>query len=122
MGAQESFLSLLQTDAATGPSPWSRPPSAPPFFGPFVAGVSALGPPMPRFSPVPQPAGPGSEVLVGAPPQISLRPDLMGEPAMPGPTFSSAEPAGSWSRHLGGLGPQLGMSQHSRNGEEVAEI
>jgi len=74
MGAHESsLLSLLQTE--TGPSPHSRSPSLPPYFGHFLAPVPVFGlggAPLPG----PEPWRPGSEVLLGTPPLIEVRPDL----------------------------------------------
>mmetsp|Transcript_10973 Transcript_10973/g.22697 ORF Transcript_10973/g.22697 Transcript_10973/m.22697 type:complete len:126 (-) Transcript_10973:24-401(-) len=118
MGAHESSLMLLQTGAGTGPSPHSRPPSAPLYFGHFAmpAGVAsaASGSPEPWRSP-------GSEVLLGAPPLVDLRPDIgafmasgTATPALGqgGGSRNSAD-AGPSSAFRLGLGPQTGSQVSS---------
>uniref|UniRef100_A0A7S1RUJ3 Uncharacterized protein n=1 Tax=Alexandrium catenella TaxID=2925 RepID=A0A7S1RUJ3_ALECA len=125
MGAHEScILSLLQTE--TGPSPYSRSPSAPPFFGGFMGpmppvslGAAALGGRS-------DPRHPGVEVLLGAPPQIDVRPDLAaamntGAPA-PTPVSAGASTAVGRERHHSpsGLPPQGGA--FSRGGGAMSTV
>mmetsp|Transcript_69464 Transcript_69464/g.214891 ORF Transcript_69464/g.214891 Transcript_69464/m.214891 type:complete len:128 (+) Transcript_69464:70-453(+) len=125
MGAQESHMSLLQT----GPSPHSRPPTSPPYFGHFVTPAAGAARPGAEHIGVPGPWSPSSEVLLGAPPRIDLRPELAAPggpaPVLPpgdfgGGSGASADVEAPGLPHLG-LGPQLGSSIAS-GGSAAAQI